>query len=115
MFESDARFADWLDWFIGEREQIASPFRLPDGRRCATDSKIAVVTTDEGHSAIIEGDWYAKIPERTQSFFSLPVDKEETVENMAERFGECEHPTVQKCSTCKGRKTIDHVCGCDLC
>ena len=94
MYAKDTQFSDWLCWYTNkDRENMAQPFPLDDGKRAATNGTIAVVTSEEGSSS--------------------PCHKPPIVD--VADVGPCEHPARDVCPKCCGTKEVDHECDCSLC
>ena len=117
MYAKDTKLSDWLSWFTRDHDTspIKQAFRLPGGRRVASDGSMAVVTTEDGQVVELSGD--SKIPASILGFMALPFGAEVmfTLEQLTAMFGACEGVKVVTCPQCKGAKEVEHNCGCDLC
>ena len=87
-----------------------------DGRRAVSDGFAAVITNDQGPTAIPEGR-YAKIPERTLALLKDEKEIKLPAEQIIRMFGECVHPMLHECPNCQGKGLVEHTCedcyGCE--
>lgn len=112
MFEKSTAFANWMSWFSHENRD--EPFRLPDGRRCTTNGRWAMVAQNDG--PVCEGDKFANRGKVIAGHLEAEaIHEREVSREFMEQFGPCNHPEIGVCQTCEGRGDVPHVCGCDLC
>ena len=114
MFEADMKCTDWLRWFVRDDRDgdAGSVFTLANGWRGATDGKLAVVTSEPG-----SGGKSPRVAKYIEAWLSEPVEVKRQLPYAEAKalFGECQHPEVETCDECHGKKMRPHYCGCDLC
>ena len=122
MFPADMQVADWLQWFVEDSDTSEARlwFHLPDGRRCATDGKMAVITGDPSPNDAAPGvltGRHQTVPTKVMEILAQPPQKSITLpwSEAVALFGPCEHMTTTTCPQCKGKKKMPHRCGCGLC
>ena len=117
MHPKDTQFADWLSWFTADSEDspVTGIFALPDGRRAATDGRMAVVTDEPG---TVTTPKRQSIPAALANMLKQPALHESgaiTGDKLREAVGPCSHPEPTICSKCRGMKETPHYCDCELC
>ena len=125
MFSADTQCAWWLQWFTMDSDTHAANrwFLLADGRKCATNGSIAVVTKDESDQVpgpVTEdriGMRIKSMGEVVTKMLAMPAEKRISLPHAdaVRMFGPCEHITTATCATCNGKKQVPHYCSCDLC
>jgi hypothetical protein len=114
MHQKDTQFADWMDWFRGERYGQSDPFRVPDGRRCTTDGVMAMVAAHDGPT--VDNTKYVERGKFIGNYLaSSPKNERDLSRDFMEQFGPCVHPDFDECENCKGSGESRHVCDCDFC
>lgn len=121
MFSADTQCAFWLQWFTMDSETHPANrwFLLADGRKCATNGNTAVVTRDDTDQVpgTHEGNRLETMGAAVTKMLAAPAEKSISLPHAdaVRMLGPCEHITAATCTNCKGKKTVYHICSCNLC
>lgn len=124
MKPENEKHEDWLDWFTHSdtEENTSLTFPLPDGRRCATDGRFAVMIGDSGPvGPPLEDSGRRKrrdIPKQLCDMTVATPFKTAPPLSLADlkaKLPAFVGVTEIKCVECYGSKKVPHTCGCELC
>lgn len=121
MFAADTQVAFWMQWFTMDSDTHPANrwFLLKDGRKCASNGSMAVVSSDETDQipGTHEGNRLTSMGDAVTKMLAAPHEKHASMPHAeaVKLFGECAYMSLTTCTRCKGKKLVPHVCGCDLC